>query len=198
MIFSIFALRFGEADAEGDLFDYRKEHMDEYIDAYTDMIAMYTKMAQEAEKDGSLSQANNFRQQALEAKEALLELTDAVPPFQKVIKEQVIDNLSDAFQSMLWGEKTAKEALEDFRRELQDRYGPLPEPVENLLQWRRLTILTALAGYDSLTVAEGRVLLQNGRGIYRRNGLVPTIDPSNPPLLRLAILRDLLRRAREA
>ena len=92
----------------------------------------------------------------------------------------------------------SEEALEDFRRELQDRYGPLPEPVENLLQWRRLTILTALAGYDSLTVAEGRVLLQNGRGIYRRNGLVPTIDPSNPPLLRLAILRDLLRRAREA
>lgn len=109
-------LAYTEADAEGDLFDYRKEHMDEYIDAYTDMIAMYTKMAQEAEKDGSLSQANNFRQQALEAKEALLELTDAVPPFQKVIKEQVIDNLSDAFQSMLWGEKTAKEALEDFAK----------------------------------------------------------------------------------
>lgn len=109
-------LAYTEADAEGDLFDYRKEHMDEYIDAYTDMIAMYTKMAQEAEKDGSLSQANNFRQQALEAKEALLELTDAVPPFQKVIKEQVIDNLSDAFQSMFWGEKTAKEALEDFAK----------------------------------------------------------------------------------
>ena len=109
-------LAYTEADAEGDLFDYRKEHMDEYIDAYTDMIAMYTKMAQEAEKYGSTMQANNFRQQALEAKEALLELTDAVPPFQKVIKEQVIDNLSDAFQSMLWGEKTAKEALEDFAK----------------------------------------------------------------------------------
>ncbi len=92
----------------------------------------------------------------------------------------------------------SEEALEDFRRELEDRYGPLPEPVENLLQWRRLNILTALAGYDSLTVAEGRVLLQNGRGIYRRNGLIPTIDPSNPPALRLAILRDLLRRARES
>ena len=109
-------LAYTEADAEGDLFDFRKEHMDEYIDAYTDMIAMYTKMAQISEKEGSLSQANNFRQQALEAKEALLELTDAVPPFQKVIKEQVIDNLSDAFQSMLWGEKTAKEALEDFAK----------------------------------------------------------------------------------
>lgn len=109
-------LAYTEADAEGDLFDFRKEHMDEYIDAYTDMIALYTKMAQVAAQSGDLTQANSFRQQALDAKQALLELTDAVPPFQKVIKEEFIDSLSDAFQSMLWGEKTAKEALQDFAK----------------------------------------------------------------------------------
>lgn len=109
-------LAYTEADAEGDLFDFRKEHMDEYIDAYTDMIALYTKMAQVAEQSDNLTQANNFRQQALDAKQALLELTDAVPPFQRVIKEEFIGSLSDAFQSMLWGEKTAKEALQDFAK----------------------------------------------------------------------------------
>ena len=109
-------LAYTEADAEGDLFDFRKEHMDEYIDAYTDMIALYTKMSQVASQSGDLTQANNFRQQALDAKQALLELTDAVPPFQRVIKEEFIGSLSDAFQSMLWGEKTAKEALQDFAK----------------------------------------------------------------------------------
>ena len=109
-------LAYTEADAEGDLFDFRKEHMNEYIDAYTDMIALYTKMAQVAEQSDNLTQANNFRQQALDAKQALLELTDAVPPFQRVIKEEFIGSLSDAFQSMLWGEKTAKEALQDFAK----------------------------------------------------------------------------------
>ena len=109
-------LAYTEADAEGDLFDFRKEHMDEYIDAYTDMIALYTKMSHVAAQSGDLTQANNFRQQALDAKQALLELTDAVPPFQRVIKEEFIGSLSDAFQSMLWGEKTAKEALQDFAK----------------------------------------------------------------------------------
>lgn len=109
-------LAYTEADAEGDLFDFRKEHMNEYIEAYTDMIALYTKMAQVAEQSDNLTQANNFRQQALDAKQALLELTDAVPPFQRVIKEEFIGSLSDAFQSMLWGEKTAKEALQDFAK----------------------------------------------------------------------------------
>lgn len=111
-------LAYTEADAEGDLFDFRKEHMDEYIEAYTDMIALYTKMSQIAAQRGSLTQANNFRQQALDAKQALLELTDAVPPFQRVIKEEFIGNLSDAFQSMLWQEKTAKEAFEDFAKSI--------------------------------------------------------------------------------
>ncbi len=88
------------------------------------------------------------------------------------------------------------EALDDFRTELQDRYGRPPESVENLLKWRQLSILVSLAGYDSLTVADGRVILQNSRGIYRDRGLVPTVDSSSPPALRLAMLRDLLRRLR--
>lgn len=104
-------MAYTEADVEGDLFDFRKEHMEEYIDYYTDLIAYNEKMAQMA-KD--VNTTNEFKSKALEAKQAILELTDAIPPFQKVVKEQFIDSLSNAFQEMLWEGKSAKEALEDF------------------------------------------------------------------------------------
>lgn len=104
-----------QAEADGDLFLFRKEHMSEYIEQYTTLIAKYEDMANKAE---DLATRNKYKQMALEAKEALNELMNAVPPFQKAMKEQVIDSLSDAFQSMLWQEKTAKEALEDFAKSI--------------------------------------------------------------------------------
>lgn len=115
-------LAYTEADAEGALFDLRKERMDEYIEQYTDVIAYYLKMSQIAEREGDLSVANSFKSQALQAKEALLELTNAVPPFQRVIKEKFIGSLSEMFQSMLWQEKTAKEALEDFAKSIMQTW----------------------------------------------------------------------------
>lgn len=104
-----------QAEADGDLFLFRKEHMSEYIEQYTTLIAKYEDMANKAE---DLATKNKYKQMALEAREALNELMNAVPPFQKAMKEQVIDSLSDAFQSMLWQEKTAKEALEDFAKSI--------------------------------------------------------------------------------
>lgn len=102
-----------QAEADGDLFLFRKEHMNEYIEQYTTLIAKYEDMANKAE---DLATRNKYKQMALEAREALNELTNAVPPFQKAIKEQFIGSLSDAFQSMLWQEKTAKEAFKDFAK----------------------------------------------------------------------------------
>ena len=87
-----------QAEADGDMFLFRKEHMSEYIEQYTTLIAKYEDMANKAE---DLATRNKYKQMALEAKEALNELMNAVPPFQKAMKEQVIDSLSDAFQSML-------------------------------------------------------------------------------------------------
>lgn len=104
-----------QAEADGDLFLFRKEHMSEYIEQYTTLIAKYEDMANKAE---DLATKNKYKQMALEAKEALNELMNAVPPFQKAMKEQFIGSLSDAFQSMLWQEKTAKEALEDFAKSI--------------------------------------------------------------------------------
>lgn len=104
-----------QAELDGDLFLFRKEHMDEYIDQYTTLIAKYETMARMA-KDTATQ--NKYKQMALEAREAMYQLADAVPPFQKAMKEQFIGSLSDAFQSMLWQEKTAKEALEDFAKSI--------------------------------------------------------------------------------
>lgn len=104
-----------QAELDGDLFLFRKEHMDEYIDQYTTLIAKYEYMANKAE---DLATRNKYKQMALEAREAMYQLADAVPPFQKAMKEQFIGSLSDAFQSMLWQEKTAKEALEDFAKSI--------------------------------------------------------------------------------
>ena len=104
-----------QAEADGDMFLFRKEHMSEYIEQYTTLIAKYEDMANKAE---DLATRNKYKQMALEAREALNELMNAVPPFQKAMKEQFIGSLSDAFQSMLWQEKTAKEALEDFAKSI--------------------------------------------------------------------------------
>lgn len=104
-----------QAELDGDLFLFRKEHMDEYIDQYTTLIAKYEDMANKAE---DLATRNKYKQMALEAREAMYQLVDAVPPFQKAMKEQFIGSLSDAFQSMLWQEKTAKEAFEDFAKSI--------------------------------------------------------------------------------
>ena len=104
-----------QAELDGDLFLFRKEHMDEYIDQYTTLIAKYETMARMA-KDTATQ--NKYKQMALEAREAMYQLADAVPPFQKAMKEQFIGSLSDAFQSMLWQEKTAKEAFEDFAKSI--------------------------------------------------------------------------------
>ena len=104
-----------QAELEGDLFDFRKEHMDEYIDQYTTLIAYYEAMASKAE---DLATKNSYKKMALDARDAMYQLVDAVPPFQKAMKEQFIGSLSDAFQSMLWQEKTAKEAFEDFAKSI--------------------------------------------------------------------------------
>ncbi len=94
------------------------------------------------------------------------------------------------------GSLTGENDVEEFRKELIDRYGKLPESAENLLKITTLKIMTALAGYTSLSVGEGRVqLLKAGGNIYREEGKVPYIDYRNPPQLRLAILKEILRRA---
>lgn len=109
-------------NAESQLYEMKKEHLNEYIELYTTAIARYEQMASEALDKGKVSQFNEYKQMAIEAKQALDEVANAIHPLQKVIKEEFADSLSEAFQSMLWGEKTAKEALKDFANSIMQTF----------------------------------------------------------------------------
>ena len=87
--------------------------------------------------------------------------------------------------------------LEDFRAELADRFGVLPQPVRNLLETVRLKLLAAEAGYRILSVQNGRVVLRNPAGsIYRLpDGSAPRLDYRDPPELRMMHLIGYLRGA---
>ena len=84
--------------------------------------------------------------------------------------------------------------LEDYRDELRDRFGPLPETAVNLLELARCRLLVAAAKCRKLTVAAGVVSLQGVDGRLRRvNGLLPRLDPRDSVKLRLLRLRNFLR-----
>lgn len=109
-------------NAESQLYEMKKEHLNEYIELYTTAIARYEQMASEAWAKGEVSKFNDYKRMAIEAKQALDEVANAIHPLQKVIKEEFAGSLSDAFQSMLWGEKTAKEALKDFANSIMQTF----------------------------------------------------------------------------
>ncbi|MCA1554689.1 MAG: hypothetical protein LC737_09955, partial [Chloroflexi bacterium] len=52
------------------------------------------------------------------------------------------------------------EAIEEFARELADRFGTVPEPASNLLYLLRLKVLAAQIGVDAITTDDvlGRVI----------------------------------------
>lgn len=109
-------------NAESQLYEMRKERLDEYIDAYATAIARFEQMARAELAVGNIEGFNNFKQKAIEAKQALDEVANAIHPLQRVIKEEFAGSLSEAFQSMLWGEKTAKEALKDFANAIMQTF----------------------------------------------------------------------------
>ena len=91
------------------------------------------------------------------------------------------------------------ERLRDFREELADRYGKLPPPVDTLLKVAEIRIILSAAGYESMTVADGRAVIRRGNAVYReRDGRIPVVDPSNPAFLRLALVKRIAQDAAAA
>jgi transcription-repair coupling factor (superfamily II helicase) len=54
----------------------------------------------------------------------------------------------------------SEEEVETLRSELQDRFGPIPEEVENLVYQMRVRIRAAHAGVEAITAENGQLLLQ--------------------------------------
>jgi len=59
----------------------------------------------------------------------------------------------------------APEAVEDFARELQDRFGPLPQPTSNLLSAVKLKVLASRIGAESIQSEAERIVLRLAPGI---------------------------------
>jgi|SRR5579859_1793629 len=70
---------------------------------------------------------------------------------------------------------TTREQVEAMQAELQDRFGPLLPPIENLLKLLTLKVETAEMGFESITLKEGELILKARRNmtpnrvaLYRR------------------------------
>jgi transcription-repair coupling factor (superfamily II helicase) len=58
----------------------------------------------------------------------------------------------------------SEEEIETLRAELEDRFGPIPEEVENLVYQMRVRIRAAHAGVDTISAENGQILLQTTAG----------------------------------
>ncbi len=86
-------------------------------------------------------------------------------------------------------------ALDDFYDELRDRYGKLPEEVENLILLNRIRILASRANIRKVSAVNGTLALHGpGGSIYRENGKLPRLDPRDSFRLRMRKLLDLLHK----
>jgi transcription-repair coupling factor (superfamily II helicase) len=83
--------------------------------------------------------------------------------------------------------------IDDFRDELEDRYGNLPEQAKNMLTITLIKIFAAKRGYTTVQVQEGKVYFRNFRKIFRRNGMLPIVNYKNSPYVRLQNLLDVAK-----
>jgi transcription-repair coupling factor (superfamily II helicase) len=67
---------------------------------------------------------------------------------------------------------TSLEQITQLRAELRDRFGPLPEPADQLLLWLELKVLALQAGVPSIATGEDEITVRlPAYGAADRNGL---------------------------
>ena len=88
---------------------------------------------------------------------------------------------------------TSENKMDEFREELEDRYGNLPEQAKNMLDVTLVKVFAAKQAYTAVHVEDGKVSFKTSRKTYRRNGIQPTINYQNPPNTRLKNLLDIAR-----
>jgi transcription-repair coupling factor (superfamily II helicase) len=88
------------------------------------------------------------------------------------------------------------EELEDYKAELTDRFGKMPEESRNLFEITHLRILGQMADLRTISVVDGTVMIQSLDGeVYREsNGKRPTLDVRDAPALRIAHLKSILNK----
>jgi transcription-repair coupling factor (superfamily II helicase) len=84
--------------------------------------------------------------------------------------------------------------LDDLADEMRDRYGKLPEVMENLVTLNRLRILASLQNLRKISVVDGAVYLQGpGGSLYRKDGRIPRLDYRDSCRVRIKKLVNLLQ-----
>ena len=68
-----------------------------------------------------------------------------------------------------------KPALEQLKKEMRDRFGPVPAPVELLLQLGELKVLAAEKGITSLEVRDDKLMLTRNRDLITVGGRFPRL-----------------------
>jgi len=84
------------------------------------------------------------------------------------------------------------QALQTLRHELRDRFGPLPNPAERLLQVAELRLLAAERRVNSIETKDGRVMLIRGGDFVTLDGRFPRLSKADPEG-RLRELRKLIQ-----
>jgi transcription-repair coupling factor (superfamily II helicase) len=87
---------------------------------------------------------------------------------------------------------TDKQALEALQKELRDRFGPLPPPVELLLAVAELRILASERNITSVEVKEDKVILTRNRDFITLGGKFPRLAKKDPKAKLKEIKRLLL------
>lgn len=130
-----------EFDAEIKLWDYKQKHMEEYIKLYAEQIALYEKYAEMTKGEVRL----DFLEKAEEARNAIREITNEISPLEKLLKTSFRDSLAESWEGFAKGEKTAKEAMKDFRDSIGDYF--LEQAAESIAT----DITSALGGLFGFT-----------------------------------------------
>ncbi|OQA88280.1 MAG: Transcription-repair-coupling factor [Lentisphaerae bacterium ADurb.Bin242] len=84
--------------------------------------------------------------------------------------------------------------LEEFRKELSDRFGRLPPPAENLFLCAQIRIIGVQARVNSITCSGGKILMERGQELVKHEGKIPLLPGGCAPESKLRILKGMLEK----
>ena len=84
--------------------------------------------------------------------------------------------------------------LAEFRAELNDRFGRLPQEAENLLVCAEIRIIGMAARLSSITCSAGRILMSCGQELIKIEGKIPVLPDLGTPEAKLRMLKGMLEK----
>ena len=84
--------------------------------------------------------------------------------------------------------------LEEFRKELKDRFGRLPPPAENLFLCAQIRIIGVRARLNSIVCTGGKILMERGQELVKHEGKIPMLPGGCAPESKLRILKGMLEK----